>query len=391
MNTKILKQKILAKLLINDEWKTVKLGEICEVTSSKRIYQSEYVNDGVSFYRTKEVVELNNNQSISTVLFISEKRYNEIKNQFGVPQENDILISAVGTIGISWIVDKRKFYFKDGNLLWLRKINENSKFIKFFLDSIFCDNSFGHGGAYNALTIEKLKQFSIPLPPLSIQKSIVNLIERLFAEIDLIETARQELLQLVKTSKQKTLQLAITGELTNADTSTWKIVKLGEVCNQITDGTHKTPKYTTCGIPFLRVTDITESNDSKKFISENEHKELIKRCKPEKGDVLLSKNGTIGVAKVVDWNFEFSIFVSLCLIKPKNELDSRYLAYYLGSRKAISQMTSRQKTVTITNLHLEEIRELLIPLPPLSVQQQIVDKIETIFTEIETIEKLIRN
>jgi type I restriction enzyme M protein len=121
---------------IDQEWPMVKLGDVCEITSSKRIFQEEYVSSGIPFYRTKEIVELSQGKDISLELFISEERYNEIKSQFGIPQVNDILISAVGTIGVSWIVsDDRQFYFKDGNLLWLKNINNAlSPYIKVVLD-----------------------------------------------------------------------------------------------------------------------------------------------------------------------------------------------------------------------------------------------------------------
>ena len=94
----------------------------------------------------------------------------------------------------------------------------------------------------------------------------------------------------------------------------WPVFELNEVSTKITDGAHFTPTYVETGVPFLRVTDITESNTSKKFIPQEEHDELIKRCRPEKWDVLYSKNGTIGIAKLVDWDWEFSIFVSLALV-----------------------------------------------------------------------------
>jgi type I restriction enzyme M protein len=154
--------------------------------------------------------------------------------------------------------------------------------------------------------------------------------------------------------------------------------ELQEIADKITDGTHRTPTYTESGIPFLRVTDITESNSAKKFISKGEHAELIKRCRPEKGDVLYSKNGTIGVAKLVDWDWEFSIFVSLALIKPKHELViPRFLEYLLNSKAAYSQAAARSKSGTVTNLHLVDIKTIQIPLPPLEVQKEIVAKIES--------------
>ncbi|MFZ2902752.1 MAG: restriction endonuclease subunit S, partial [Rhodoferax sp.] len=157
----------------------------------------------------------------------------------------------------------------------------------------------------------------------------------------------------------------------------WPIFELSEVTTKITDGAHFTPTYVETGVPFLRVTDITESNTSKKFIPKEEHDELIKRCRPEKGDVLYSKNGTIGIAKLVDWDWEFSIFVSLCLIKPKRELlDPHYLKCFLNSDTAYAQATARSKSGTVTNLHLIDIKTIKIPLPPLATQQAIVAEIE---------------
>lgn len=159
--------------------------------------------------------------------------------------------------------------------------------------------------------------------------------------------------------------------------SQFPLIELKEITKLITDGTHQTPDYVDEGVPFLRVTDITLSNLSKKFITEREHQELIKRCKPERGDVLYSKNGTIGIAKVVDWDYEFSIFVSLALIKPKaEEILSKYLEVILNSEDALIRAKGSSKSGTITNLHLIEIKNLQIPLPPLSIQAEIVAEIE---------------
>jgi type I restriction enzyme M protein len=177
---------------IDPKWPMVKLGEVCEVTSSKRVFQEEYVPSGIPFYRTKEIVELSQDKEISLELFISEERFKEIQSKFGAPEKYDILISAVGTIGVSWIVsDDRKFYFKDGNLLWLRKIrNADVNFIKNILDINIINNLhlLTNGAAYNALTIVKLKDLAIPLPPLDIQRRIVAELE---AERALVEANRK--------------------------------------------------------------------------------------------------------------------------------------------------------------------------------------------------------
>lgn len=98
----------------------------------------------------------------------------------------------------------------------------------------------------------------------------------------------------------------------------WSWTRLGTVLNKLTDGAHKTPKYVEHGVPFLSVKDMSSgyiSLSDAKYISYDEHVELYKRCNPEKGDILLSKVGTTGIAVVVDIDQEFSLFVSLALLK----------------------------------------------------------------------------
>ena len=213
-----------------------------------------------------------------------------------------------------------------------------------------------HGGVGLVhITKGNLERIQIPLPPLEVQRDIVSEIEGYQRVIDgarsVVENYRPH--------------IAIDPE--------WPTKELSEIAVKITDGTHTTPNYTDSGIPFLRVTDITKSNSSKKFISKEEHMKLIKRCHPEKGDVLYSKNGTIGIAKVVDWEGDFSIFVSLALIKPRRELvDSRYLECFLNTDTAYTQATSRSKSGTVTNLHLVtriKSRNQVISKPPRAVQR----------------------
>ena len=104
----------------------------------------------------------------------------------------------------------------------------------------------------------------------------------------------------------------------------WKWVNLNEISNKITDGTHKTPNYTTGGIKFISIANLKpfrpiDFDSYIRFISEEEHKELIKRCCPEYDDILIPKIGTLGFAKRIDIDEKFSIFVGLALIKPKKK------------------------------------------------------------------------
>ncbi len=177
---------------IDPSWEMVKLGDVCDIGSSKRIFQGEYVDNGIPFFRTKEIVELSNGNDITNELFISIKRYQEIKSKFDVPKKGDILISAVGTIGISWVVkDNREFYFKDGNLIWIKSSDVlNPSFLKYMLDIFVRDNknSLTNGVAYNALTIIKLKEVKIPIPSVDEQQGIIRKIDD---EISIIEQSKR--------------------------------------------------------------------------------------------------------------------------------------------------------------------------------------------------------
>jgi len=166
----------------------------------------------------------------------------------------------------------------------------------------------------------------------------------------------------------------------------WEVKTLSELTSQIIDGTHHTPRYTPFGVPFLRVTDIQESEINLadvRFISHSEHQILKRRCNPEKGDLLLSKNGTIGIPKIVSWDWEFSVFVSLALLKLRSKfISATFLEHFFKSSFLAEQIRQRSKQGTVTNLHLEEIREFFIPLPPTKVEQ---DTIAEVLSDVDAL------
>jgi len=183
------------------EWKEYKLGDVCEITSSKRIFYSEYEDSGVPFYRSKEIINLFNKQEIATELFISEERYKEIKEKFGVPQKNDILLTSVGSIGIPYLVKENdKFYFKDGNLTWIR--NYDARKIDPLFLYIWIISEVGKrtleilsmGAAQAALTISRLKEAKIFLPSINEQRAIASILSNYDTLID-TNTKRIKLLE----------------------------------------------------------------------------------------------------------------------------------------------------------------------------------------------------
>ena len=157
------------------------INELCTVKSSKRIYASDYVHEGVPFFRGKEITEMAQNKAITEILYISTKRYEDINNKYGAPRIGDILMTAVGTLGNVWKVNSEPIYFKDGNLIWFSDFKEeivNPDYLKLLFESKSFQMNLMQkgtiGSVQSALTIEKVKRIKISLPSVSEQREIVE-------------------------------------------------------------------------------------------------------------------------------------------------------------------------------------------------------------------------
>lgn len=155
----------------------------------------------------------------------------------------------------------------------------------------------------------------------------------------------------------------------------WPYNKLGELCSKITDGSHQTPTYQESGIPFLMVKDVREQqinfDQDISFISESFDKTL-RHCKPIAGDILLTKVGSIGISAVVPENTSsFNIFVSLAVLKDCKNIDKYFLSTFLNSRYGKFQAIRASKGISQPDLHLEDIREFLVPIFEKKLQAKI--------------------
>lgn len=197
-----------------ESWEEKKLGDLLTITSSKRIFYSEYVSSGIPFYRSKEIIELRKSGSTNSELFISNERFNEINNKFGSPREGDILMTSVGTLGVAYRVKKTdKFYFKDGNLTWFKDFKElPSSIIYLWLISKIGQEELASrtiGSTQEALTIEGLKSISFKVPP----KDKIKLYELEFNTIiDKIEINQTQIRTLTQT-RDMLLPKLISGEV----------------------------------------------------------------------------------------------------------------------------------------------------------------------------------
>ncbi len=199
----------LKKTFSEDESEFINLEYLANITSSKRVLKSHYVKIGVPFYRTKEIKELANGESIETKLFISREQYDQFKKKFGVPKIGDVLITAIGTIGEVYVVQNGdEFYFKDGNILWLRNISGlNSYYLRYSLINLVGEiKKLSSGSTYSALPIHRLKKHKIPIKSLSNQnRSVLKLdkLSKLMNQIVRLNTAKITALEELKKSLLK--------------------------------------------------------------------------------------------------------------------------------------------------------------------------------------------
>lgn len=227
------------------------------------------------------------------------------------------------------------------------------------------------GAAIGGINQGFVKTITLPLPPLSEQQRIVNILRDQMAAIKRARGAAEARLEAAKA-----LPAAILSSIFSiSKAQQWPLRNVGDITDQVIDGPHITPTYVNNGIPFVTVRNIVQRKldfSELSYISEEDHLMFSKRGKAERGDILYSKDGTLGIPCLVDTDKEFSFFVSVALIKPLREIvHSRYLFYVLESADVLSQVERLGAGAGLKHMVLKSIRSLIVPLPEFSVQENI--------------------
>ncbi len=207
-----------------------------------------------------------------------------------------------------------------------------------------------------------------------------------------IEAEKKRLIKEGKIKQQKPLPPIKPEEIPYEIPKSWEWTRLENLCELVTDGTHHTPNYTESGVPFLSVKDLSSGFidfSNTRFVSPIEHQELKKRCFPEKGDVLLTKVGTTGIAVDIDVEKEFSLFVSVALLKiVKPFTNPKFFTRLINSPLIRRFSEEGTEGVGNKNLVLRKIKVFLLPIPPLAEQQRIVEKIDQLMARVDELENL---
>ncbi|MBO6222963.1 MAG: restriction endonuclease subunit S, partial [Bacteroidales bacterium] len=202
-------------------WAWSTLGELCTVFSAKRVHQSDWQKKGIPFYRAREIVKLSEQGYVANELFISEMLYNDFISTGLIPSPGDIMISAVGTIGRTYIVRATdRFYFKDASVLCLKNPYLIPAYLDLYLQSTLAKTQMHDGSkgtTVDTITIEKAVDYLIPIPPYAEQKRIVSYIDSTLPIFVSIESQKESIEDLIEKSKKRILDLAIHGKLVPQD------------------------------------------------------------------------------------------------------------------------------------------------------------------------------
>lgn len=434
---KIRKEKLLPEISedekpfdIPESWMWVHLNQIAESGLGKTLDKAKNTGELCPYLCSINVYW--NGISLEKVKEAKFTEDDKVKYRL---QRGDLLICEGGDVGRSAIWDSdEEMYYQNA----LHRVRFYGHVLpQYFKMVIECYKGIGIIDEYSkGMTIKHLVQnalyaMALPLPPLAEQQRIVAKIEELLPLIERYETAwsrLEDFNKLFPDDMQKSiLQMAIQGKLVEQRSEegtgeelykqiqiekqalikagkikkdrrtdslempqddeipfeipeTWKWVYLGGILNKLTDGTHRTPKYSTSGVKFVSVKDMSSgilSLKNTKFITAAEHEELYARCDPAKGDMLLSKVGTTGVPARVDTDEPFSLFVSVALLKYSHScIDDAFLYYLIKSPLVQMQAAENTRGVGNKNWVLDAIAKTIVVLPPLAEQKRIVAKLE---------------
>lgn len=243
------------------------------------------------------------------------------------------------------------------------------------------------GAVFASINKSEIGALPIVLGPLAEQQRIVGILDEAFDGIATAKANAEKNLQNARALFESHLQSVFTRRAEG-----WVERRLKDVCEKITDGTHQTPTYFPEGVIFLSSRNVTSGKitwDDVKYIDTRQHLEMHRRVAPRFNDILLAKNGTTGVAAMVDRDCVFDIYVSLAMIRALDVISPHFMLHFINSPAAKMQFNKRLKGVGVPNLHLEEIREVLIRFPTEKREQvAVVSELDNLKAETQRLESL---
>jgi len=351
-------------------WEYKKLGDVCTVErgGSPRPIDKFITNDenGINW------IKIGDTSDSMYITSTAQRIMKEGMKKSRYVKPGDFLLSNSMSFGRPYIL-KIDGCIHDG---WLVLRDEEKVFDKRFLYYYLSSKStykkfeaMAVGGVVNNLNSEMVRNTYVPIPNKDVQLKIANQFDMVRS---ILESRKKELLLLENLVRARFVEMF--GSIYNNEYG-YNIKTLQDVCEPIKDGTHQTPTYTENmekGFKFLSSKDVVSGKidwSKVKYMPKELHEELYSRIKPQIGDLLLAKNGTTGVAAIVETDEVFDIYVSLAILRPV-DINSVYLWGAVNSMETKRQFDGALKGIGVPNLHLGEIKKTRIVVPPIQIQAE---------------------
>lgn len=382
---------------VPENWVWVRLGAFAETISkgtTPKGGSAAYVDEGVNFLRVENLTS-DGYISHSKITHITEEMHeNYLKRS--ILKTNDLLISIAGSLGKSAIVRECDLPINTNQAiafvrLFADKIDVN--YIRNTIESPLINSVLTKQTKVTSipnLTLEIIKDCPIPLPPLSEQQRIVERIEELFAKLDEAKERLQEVVDSFAVRKAAILHKAFTGELTKqwrlengVSDESWEEKKGEEFFEYVTSGSRGWAKYySDKGSIFVRMGNLNHGTIELDF-SDIQYVELPdqvegQRSKLQKNDILISITADVGMIGLVREDMDAYINQHVALARPKDNLYAEFLAWYFVSDVGLKQMQNKQRGATKIGLGLQDIRNIILKIPTLPEQHEIVRLIDAL-------------
>lgn len=373
-------------------WRVEKLGDVCDIVNGStplRSNKSFWENGDISWFTIDDI------RAQGRIITETKQKVTQTaleKASLRMLPVYSVLLCCTASIGEYAITEIPLSTNQQFNGLVIKDQKLLSPYYLFHYCATLKDKLLTLSGktTIDFIPISRLREIEIPIPPIPEQQRIVAVLNEAFASIAQVKANAERNLVNARELFGSYIESLFADSRTG-----WEEKKLGDVCERITDGTHVTPTYVPDGVPFLSVKNLTKGfidfSDTR-FITPEEHQILTKRVRPERDDLLYTKVGTTGIAKVVDVDVEFSIFVSIALLKLKHEMIfNKYLEFFLNSPFARKQAQQRTRGMANKNLVITDIKEIEIHFPKsLTEQRAIVGRLEALSAETGRLEAVYR-
>ena len=378
------------------DWSIVELGKKCEVTSSKRVFESEWKSVGVPFLRTRDIASFQSGTDQKDKLFISEATYEEKTAVSGEPVIGDLLVTGVGTIGLPYLVNKTPMYFKDGNILWIKQSDAFSPqflYLMFLAKEVKQQIEDGSGfTTVGTFTIKNAKKLNLPCPDTKEQDAIAETLSCMDDHISNLT----ELIEKKKGIRDGALEDLLSGK-TRLDgfSGEWEQVLFNQVIipkARIGWQGLKKHEYLRFGYSYLiGGTDFSEgavSLDNMSYVTKERY-DMDANIQVTGNDVLVTKDGTIGkVALLQNLDKPATLNSGVFVFRTNNRLLPTFLYRVLTSsvfRKFIDTLSAGS---TIKHLYQKDLKKFEFSIPKDTKEQEAIATVLTSMdTEIASLEK----